>query len=132
MEGKDMKPKKRVQTSREEMREAKTDDWLDELLMVQEPHIEADGFCEQVLEHLPRRRAGRKARAIVLVACLCVGGVVGLFVVGGGSVLSEALTRVVATETWSRPEANLHTILYSLVLLIGLTAGAAALISQES
>jgi hypothetical protein len=106
-------------------------DWLDDLLRIEEPHVEENGFADKVLEQLPPAPTSLRIRAIILLVSLSLGGVTGLFVLPGGETIARALTRVSHWATWASPRAHLDAIFFSLLLVTGLIGGAIGLALSE-
>jgi hypothetical protein len=106
-------------------------DWLEDILTHPSPHIAENGFTERVLENLPARRMSGRARALVLTVAVALGGILGLFVLPGGTALAATLTKVFTPSTWMAPAAHLDSITLAAVVLAGLIWGSISLALAE-
>jgi len=105
------------------MVEKNGDDWLDQMMMVETPHIPDDGFTDGVLRELPGPRVKMRLRAFILITALVVGGFLGLFVLPSGAVISSVLGRVFMPETWLSPLEHFNVIVSALLLTAALVCG---------
>ena len=72
---------------------SQTEDWLDTRLRDAAPYIVDAGFTERVVKQLPRGRALRTQRAIILLTATIVSVVIAYFGSGEGWFVREALVR---------------------------------------
>ena len=70
-----------------------TEDWLDMRLRDAAPYIDDAGFTGRVMKQLPRRRALRTQRAIIILTATIVSDVIAYFGSGEGWFVREALVR---------------------------------------
>ncbi len=103
------------------MVEKQTDDWLDDLLREEPPHIHENGFTRRVLEELPGRTAGSGMKAFVLILSAVIGCILYMFIFPGASYLSETLVRAFMAETWLNPGLHLDSIITAVVLTAGIS-----------
>lgn len=105
------------------MVEKNGDDWLDQMMMVEPPHIPDDGFTDGVLRELPQPHVKTSVRAFILITALLVGGFFGLVVLPTGEAISSILGQVFMPEIWLSPLENFNVIASALLLTAALVCG---------